>query len=218
MLLKHVYLYLNLDEYPDSLATAFGFRTRYVCNFLERRLRPLKFDAKGFSKICVQGRRKPLNDCPIVPENALLPTVLFEQEKYASLSPGEEHEFFIAMLDEGFDRAAPQHLIPVAELKAALAEFRQGGYRNEWTHQTKQLRPSGLVASLLASLDSERFKLRLKLEKKGAVVFDRDILETEPDEIIFAHRFKDVVLEGNTVVVRDKFGEPAFSVALDSLV
>ena len=56
MFLRHVYLYLHLDEYPASLATPFGFRTRYVCNFLERRLREMKFRAEGFSKICVQGR------------------------------------------------------------------------------------------------------------------------------------------------------------------
>ena len=70
MLLKHIYLYLNLDEYPASVATPFGFSTRYLCNFLEQRIQPLKFAAEGFSKICVQGRHRPLDDCPIVPENA----------------------------------------------------------------------------------------------------------------------------------------------------
>ena len=217
MVLTHVYLYLNLDEYPKELATLFGFRTRYVCNFLERHLRPLKFRAEGFSKIAVQGRHQPLNDVPIVSENSALPTVAFDQARYESLSPGEEHEFFVAMLEEGLDRCAQQHQIPLAELKAAISEFRQGGYKNEWTDQTKLLRPSGLRASLIASLDAERFQLRLTLDKGGAVVFDRVILETKPDELIFGHRFKEVALEHDAVVIKDKFGRPTFSVHLDSL-
>lgn len=214
MLLKHVYLYLHLDEYPPALATPFGFRTRYVCNFLERRLRELKYQADGFSKICVQGRHQPLETCPIVSEHAALPTVLFDQAKYESLSSGDEHEFFLAMIAEGLGRCAQEHEIPLAELTAALDEFRRGGYRNEWTHLSKLLRPVGLHASLLCSLDPERFRLILKLDKKDATVFEQQILETKPDELIFAHRFKEVVVDGDSIVVKDKFGKQLLSVPL----
>ena len=57
----------------------------------------------------------------------------------------------------------------------------------------------------------EKFVLTLELKSKGTVVFDAPILETKPDETIFAYRFKDVVLEGQTVVVKNKFGKPTFS-------
>ena len=124
MLLRHLYLYLHLDEYPPALATPFGFRTRYVCNFLERRLREMKFQAEGFSKICVQGRHQPLAACPIVSESAVLPTIGFDRLRYESLRPGEEHEFFIAMLVEGLERCAQQYRIPIAELKAAIPPAR----------------------------------------------------------------------------------------------
>lgn len=211
MLLKHVYLYLHLDEYPADLATPFGFRTRYVCNFLERRLRELRCHADGFNKICVQGRRRPLEACPVVSDHAALPTVAFDQAKYESLRPGEEHEFFIAMIVEGLERCARQHRIPIAELRAAVEEFRRGGCRNEWTHQKKLLRQLGVQASLLCSLDPERFRLNLKLEKKGVAAVERRILETKPDELIFAHRFKDVLVDGDSVVVKDTFGKTTFS-------
>lgn len=218
MLLRHVYLYLHLDEYPSALATPFGFRTRYVCNVLERRLRDMKYQADGFSKVCIQGRHQPLETCPIVSEHAALPTVAFDQAKYESLRPGEEHEFFIAMIVEGLERCAQQHQIPIAELTAALEEFRRGGYRNEWTHQKKLLRQVGLQASLLCSLDPERFRLILKLEKKGATVFEQQILETKPDELIFAHRFKEVLVDGDSILVNDKFGKQLFSMPTPSSI
>ena len=217
MQLRHVYLYLHLDEYPAVVATPFGFKTRYLCNFVQRRLRELNFDAHGFSKICVQGRHEPEESCPILSENAAIPSVSFDQPRYESLDRGAHHEFFVAMLLEGLQKCSRHHQIPLSELKAAIEEFRQRGYRNEWTHQKKLLRSVGLQASLLCSLDMEKFVLTLRLERKGATVFEEPILETKPDEIIFAHQFKEVVLEGGAIVVKGKFGKPTFSLEVSSL-
>jgi len=38
-----------------------------------------------------------------------------------------------------------------------------------------------------------------------------------PDAIIFAYRFKDVVLDGQTLIVTNKFDETTFSLDLRSL-
>lgn len=215
MLLKHIYLYLNLDEYPNELATSFGFRTRYICNFLERRLRTLRFHAEGVSKICVQGRHMPEEACPIVPENSAVPSVTFDKDRYQVLGLNQQHEFFIGMLCEGIEKCARYHRIPLAEMMVAIGDFRRGGYKNEWIHQTKLLRPAGLRASLLCSLDAERFILTLQLERRNKIIFKEPILETKPDEIIFAFRFKEVVLDGDFVVVKNKFGESIFSFELE---
>lgn len=218
MLLKHIYLYLNLDEYPNDLATSFGFRTRYICNFLERRLRTLKFYTEEFSKICVQGRYSLEEACPVVPDNAAVPSVMFDQDRYQALGSNEQHEFFIGMLCEGLEKCARYHRIPLAEMMGAIEDFRRGGYKNDWVHQTKLFRAVGLCASLLCSLDTERFILTLRLERKGTIIFVEPILETKPDEIIFAYQFKEVVLDGDSVVVKNKFGESIFSLELGSMV
>lgn len=212
MLLRHVYLYLNLDEYPPSLATPFGFQTRYVCNFLERRLRAQKFQSTGFSKICVQGTGAPVDSCPILPEHAVVPKVAFDAGRYQSLGPGERHEFFIGMLVEGLEKCARHHRIPLKEFLASIDEFRHEGYENEWVDQSKVLRPAGLRASLLCSLDADRFVLTLQLERTGTIVFSEPILETKPDELIFAYRFKTLVFDGESVVVNNKFDKPLFTV------
>lgn len=216
MLLKHVYLYLNAEEYPSELATEFGFWTRYICNFLERRLKALKFQADGFNKICIQGRHKPENSCPIVSENAALPTVFFDQELFRNLSRSECHEFFIQMLLDGLRKCSQFHDVPLVELVAAIEEFRQGGYKNEWVHQAKSFSKIGLRASLLCSLNMERFELDLQVERKGEVLAIRKILETKPDEIIFQHKFKELILVGNDLVVKDRFNEVIFSFDLSA--
>jgi len=218
MLLRYIYLYLNLDEYSEELATPFGFRTRYICNFLERRLKTLKYHTDGLSKICVQGMRFPEEACPSVPENAVAPSVKFNQDRYLMLGPDEHHEFFITMLLEGFEKCARYHPIPLAEMKEEIENFRNGGYKNKWIHQSKLLRPAGLRASLLCSLDTERFDLTLKLERKDETVFMERILETKPDEIIFEHRFKEISLADDLVIVKNKFGEEIFWLELSKLV
>lgn len=218
MLLKHIYLFLKLDEYPNELISSFNFKTRYICNFLERRLRTLKFHAEGFSKICVQGGHAPEEECPIAPENAAVPSAMFDQDRYKALASNEQHEFFIGMLCEGLEKCARYHRIPLAEMMGAIEDFRRGDYKNDWIHQTKLLRAVWLRASLLCSLDSERFILTLQLESKDKIVFMEPILETKPDEIIFAYRFKEVVLDGDTVVVKNKFGESIYTLELRAVV
>jgi len=217
MLLKYIDLYLNLEQYPSELATPFGFKTRYICNFLERRIRPLKYDTDGFSKICVQGNRVPEQSCPIVSETAAVPSVAFDEERYRVLENDEIHEFLIAMLVEGLEKCARHHRIPLAQMQDAIEDFRSRGYTNEWVHRKKLLRGTGLRAYLLCSLDIEKFTLTLRLERNGRTVFEEPILQTKPDETIFAYRFKDVVLNENTVIVTGKFGDPTFTLDIGTL-
>ncbi len=216
VLLKNVRLYLHLDDYERELRSEFLFRSCYVSNFVTRRVRELGFKTDGFKGVLVQGRA---TDCPplISSEHNLIVPVPFDRARYGSLGPSEHHEFFTGMMVDGLEKGARHHRIPLAELQAAIEEFRSEGYKNEWMHQKKLLRPLGVHASLLCRLDTHNFTLTLKLERKGVTLFEQQILETLPDELIFAHRFKDVVAEGDAVVVKDTFGAPLFSVRVDSL-
>lgn len=217
MLLRDIALFLNVDEYEREYRSEFGFRSRYVCNYLSRRLQGLRFKADGFQKLCVEGRHEAEEGCPIVGANAVVASISFDQAAYEALRPGEQHEFFIGMLLEGIETCARYKEIPLDELVSSIEEFRRDGYRNVWLFKKKRLTDAKLSASLICSMDTERFELTLKLARNDDVVFDAPILETKPDETIFAYRFKDVVLENNAVVVINKFGKPTFSVPLDAL-
>lgn len=218
MLLRYIYLFLKNDDYPHELVGPFGFQTRYICNFIQRRVRAAKFKTEGYNGIYFEGMRSPPDKCSIVPDASLRAPVAFDQQRYENLGLGEHHEFFIEMLCEGLAKCSPQFSIPRAAITQWIEEFRRGGYKNEWTHKAKLFRSVGLRASLLCALDSERFVLTLQLERKGEVVFKEAILETQPDEIIFAHQFKDIVLDGDELVVMSRRGKPTFSICVEPFV
>lgn len=204
MLLHDISLYLMPDEYLGDHSvdvSAFEFRGRYLCNYLRRKVQKLRFNAERFRAILVQGRRGGCEPVWISGNDNLVSPVRFDQARYDNLKPGEQHEFFISMLVEGLHKAARHHKIPLKEILGFIEDFRRGGYKNEWVHKTKLLRGTGLRAGLLCSMDSERFQLTLKLERKGEVVFQEVILEELPDETCFHYQFKDVTLKGGKVVV-----------------
>jgi hypothetical protein len=203
-MLRFVSSMLKPEEYPRLYGSDFGFRERYIGNYLGRPLKAAKFKTEGYNKLIVEGQRVPVEMCGIEPETALVAPVHFDQSRYDNLGPDEHHEFFLGMYIEGIEKANRDFPIPYDVLMEGIEDFRKGGYKNEWVHQRKLLKPLGVHANLLCDMDTHRFRLRLCLERKGNVIFDRYILETLPDEVIFDHQFKDVVAMGDTIVVRTK--------------
>lgn len=209
MLLKDVRIYLNSDEFPQVMRSDFLFRSCYISNYLTRSVRQLRL-SREYKGVLVQGCSNPPASRISAERNLIVP-VNFSSGDYAGLQPGEEHEFFIAMVAEGLRSCAPEFDLPLNALMGALEEFRRGDYRNEWTYQKKPIRALRAHASLLCSLDSQRFRLVLKLENKNGIVFEEEILTTKPDELLFAHRFKELAIDGNAIVVNDKFGKQLYS-------
>jgi len=214
MRFSDVSLFLNQDEHEGMYDSDFAFRSRYVCNFVRRRLIALKVQTDGFNRITICGCRHPQESCSIY-ENVLRAQVLFDKQEYESLRTGEQHEFFIGMLLEGIRKCARQFDVPLSDVEKAIDDFRLGGYVNEWVHQKKLLRPLGLRASLRCKLDTEKFLLTLRVVRKDEVIFDKPILEDLPDETCFAYKFKDMVLDGSTLVVRGRTRKPTFLLDTD---
>lgn len=216
-LLRAVRLYLWPDEFTQEVRSDFLFRSCYLSNFVTRYVREMRLITDGFKGVLVQGRNAGAAKPYVSVEGNLIVPVRFEQERYETLTRGERHEFFVDMLVRGVEEAAKHRRIPFVEMMVAIEEFRRGGYVNEWIHQKKTFRSLDLQAALVCRLDTDRFTLNLTLEREGATVFDRKILETKPDEVIFTHRFKDVALEGRNIVITDKHGKRIFVLDADSL-
>ena len=207
MILRRIYLYLDPEEFPRELAIAFGFSSRYACNFLERKIKPLRFHSDGFNRIVIQGSTREKGLKLTKGSNALSSLVPFDLDRYKEISGKSQHEFYLKMIEEGLKSAALQHEIPTQELADAIEEFRHHGYKNEWVHQTKYYREDQLRASLLCTLRPEIFSLTLDIKRRNENVLTDIILETKPDEIIFADQFKELDHHNDTIVVRDKFGK-----------
>jgi hypothetical protein len=75
-------------------------------------------------------------------------------------------------------------------------------------------RSHGLKCRLLCELDLSLFHLILEVKRGAELVFRQEILRTMPDEVIYAHRFKDLSLEGQALLVKDKFGKSLYQLDL----
>ena len=55
------------------------------------------------------------------------------------------------------------------------------------------------------------FHLFLKVEKEGEVVCEEVILETDPDEVAFEYRFKDIIIQEDKLIITSKTSENLFT-------
>jgi len=216
MILGDISLYLRVDEYDRMYRSDFQFRSRFVCNFVRRRVKPLRFETDGFHAVAIQGSEEPGDECPIVHEKVVVSEVRFDRDHYENLKTGDRPEFFVSMLMEGIRKCSRSHRLPLAEIESAVADFRAAGYKNQWTFKQKSFRALGARVTLSCDLDAERFELSLEVIKGGIVIFDGPILETKPDETIFTHQFRNVVIEGTNLNVVNAFGESIFSLDLSA--
>lgn len=205
------------DEIDAQYESEFCFRSRYVCNYIVRRVRKMKFRTEGFGTLVIEGRTdlsKPVHQLS-GPFRRVC--THFDKTVYESLHDNDLAEFFITMFLDGVDRAASETPIPVAEIHAWMDEFRRGNYRNEWTHASKTYRSKKLEIFMNCSMDMERFSLSLRVQHGGVVVYDRPIKETLPDELIFWDLLGDVRLKDDAIIVQGRRHDVLFELPLASL-
>ncbi len=218
MILRDIYIYPDLAEFPTEITSELRFQTRCLCNFLERNvLKGLKFPAKGFKRICVIGSMAPKEGCFVNSCHVLSVEVLIDIDQFRRATEGQLQELFIGLLLGGLCKCSAAHPLPVEALQAGIRVFRREGYRNEWVHKRRSFKSHGLEAVLDCQLTIKRFGLRLTVRKGTRVLYQEWILETPPDEVIFGHRFKDVDVAEETMVVTSKGRKPLLVLPLREL-
>jgi len=214
MRLTGIFLYPDLVEFRSEAAIAFRFQTRFICHYVQRYLAAGKVQADGFKKICVVCRRRAAVSSFKNSSHALTVEVPFDMAEYESTARDALPEYFIALLETGLAKAGRDQDLPAGLFMEAIESFRALGYRNQWVHSAKTFRSHGLECRLLCELALSSFHLRLEVERGDELVFSQEILRTLPDEVVYAHRFKDLSLEGETLLVKDKFGRSLFALNL----
>jgi len=88
--------------------------------------------------------------------------------------------------------------------------------KNEWTHKTRAFRKHGILANLNCRLTMEEFELSLLIMRDQELVVDKVILRTDPDEIAFEQRFKDIEIHEDQLTVTAKRGDPLWHCSLSN--
>lgn len=205
MILRDIYLYPDLVEYPISTTSIFRYQTRNICNYLERvALKSLKFKTNDFRRICIIGKSSPNDTAYVNSSNVLGVDVKFNEKEYLSLNTTQLNEYFIELLKDGINKINEHIQIPKKELLEGIESFRLGGYKNRWTQKTKQMKSLGLKCHLNCNLTMDNFHLSLLIFKAKELIFEKEILKTKPDEIMFERLLNDVKLIDDKIVVLGK--------------
>ena len=104
MILKELYLYPDLVEFPDEIVHPFRDQSRSICNFLERELQTIRFSADGFKRICIVGKSSPSTESFINSSKVLIVEVPFDENDYKKLERAQLNTFFAQMLVAGIEK------------------------------------------------------------------------------------------------------------------
>jgi hypothetical protein len=199
MILKQIYLAPDPVEFQED-SSDFQFETRHICNYIERQLAPEKVVVDGFNRLYVVGQSAP-GEMVVNSNHVLSIPVSIDMNEWRLLPEERRPHYYSDLLKTGFARAASQYPIPVEKLSQWLADLKESGYRNEWMFLKKTFKKYDLRCRLDCRLTIKAFTLRLQIWKDDVQVFSDTILTTKPDELIFHHQFKDIVIENNEIVV-----------------
>lgn len=186
----------------------FEYHTRFISNYLSRKIRKHKFETDGcFNGICISlGGNNPMvtitNKWLVIdlPCNDI--TRKFNNET-------ERTEFFLGLFTEGFKKASEYRNIPLAKLNQLVDEFRVGGMKNEWIYKRKLFRDIDLKVTLKCFFTTNDFKLIAEFESitSKKLYCSSIAMRTMPDELCFNYLFRYIVNKKNILYITDFVGE-----------
>jgi len=200
MILKQIYLMPDWVEFQSHENSDFQFETRYICNYMERRLAPEKVVMDGFNRIVVTGQSAP-GSMFVNTSQVLSVPVPISMDDWRSLSQADRPDYYANLLSIGLQRCSTRYPIPIAKMMQWLTELQQDGYRNEWVFKKRKFARYGISCALECKLTMHAFTLLLRVTDRQGDIFCDTILTTKPDELIFNYQFKDIQVEEGAVVI-----------------
>jgi hypothetical protein len=205
MILRSIFLYPDLVEFASQREDVVIVKeqTRHIGHYLGRKLAALKFQTVGFDRVCVIGKTIR-QDNYVNSSSALSVYVPFDMTLCRQLQDEILSDYYAEIYAVGLNKAAATHSMPIAQLLGWLDELKQNNYCNDWVHKEKTFKAYGLKCILSCSMTLEKFTLTLKVLKNDVSCFDSVILTTAPDEAAFDYKFKDLLIEGENIIVTTK--------------
>jgi hypothetical protein len=222
MKLRYIALYIDYGSGYDHLfRDNFNLNSRFISNYLSVQVGKLKFNTDGsFNMIAIEPRKDIRNVCRIVGEKALKVEVLFDKIAYEKMIETERYEYYLKLLEEGYKVCDQHKKIPFEQLLKIHQNFRDNGYKNEWLHKKKKFKEHGIEVALNCFFTTIDFQLRMKvydLKSKTELVSDT-VIRTLPNEVCFAHFFKDIIIENNELIITEFQDRPKIKFFLTDIL
>lgn len=191
MILKEIYVYPDLVEFPQELTSSFRDYSRHICNYLERALRLIKFETKCYYKLAVIGCSDIAPRVFVNSSGALGVKVSFKSEQYLNIPIERVPDYISDMLRSGINACPDEYPLPKEQLLAALDELRGADFKNGWVHKEKKSAKLDMLAQLYCSMTMQSFSLKIRVYQKGKMICQKELLRTVPDEIVFLPKLRE---------------------------
>jgi len=180
-------------------------------------LKKLRFESDGFNRIVVELKSiiRPatyVNSCQVAGVD-----IEFDRKRIDAVDGIALTHLQIELLKSGIEKCALTHSIPKTELLQGLDAFVEQGMKNEWLHKKRTFKEHAFSAALTCKMTQSSFALWLTVMRQNTLVFEDVILETDPDEIAFHWKFKDMVVTDGNLVVTAKISRPLWARSLAEL-
>lgn len=222
MNLRYIALYMGTESgYKDPFRDNFNLNARFISNYLSIQIRKLKIETDGtFNMISVEPSATKEHLYKIVGEKALNTRVLFNREVYIQMNETEKYECYLKLLEEGYKICAQYKNIPLEQLLKLHQVFRDNEYKNEWLHKNKKFKEHGIEVKLNCFFTTYDFQLKMVVYdiKSKTELASGTVIRTLPDEVCFAHFFKDVIIESNELVITEFQDRPKFKFLLSDIL
>lgn len=217
--LRKIALNLDRSNWPNEYGYAFYMRSRCLCNYIERSLSRLDVRAVNASKLCITGRPRENVSYVVNSSNIACLDVPFSLHEYDSLrTDGDVNAFMVHFMQSGLALLPLGVAGDVDPILSLIKQFAEGGYLNEWQHKSRAFRDKGIRVALQCSLTPTKFELHMEVTNRAGNVSRQRLLKTDPEEIAFHHRFADILLEDDHLVVTSKMDKPLCRIPLAELI
>jgi len=207
---------MDLDriDFGNEKGYSFLLKTRSLCGYIERMIKPLKIHTEGFNRIVINGKKDPkepyINSCRV-----LSVELSFDEARYLLLTGEEEiFEFLIQMLKEGITIGNQIAKLPVDAIHESIESFRNNEFKNEWKSKRRLNRSEKVYAQFDCHLSMDSFELFLVIEKQKKEIFRERILKTDPDPVAYYSLYKDIIFDGDKLIVTSRTSQPLFTMDL----
>lgn len=179
----------------------FRKKSLYITNYIEREcLKHIKFHSEYFNRIGINLNNE--DETPYIFNDTLIIPIFFDKVFYdKQKSKYEFQKYIIQILHSAFQKAVGLYNIPVNEMLASLDILKDNNFENEWVYKQKIDKIRKLRVELHCSLTIKEFQLTFIVRKGNETLFKDIVLTTEPDEIAFGYRFKDIQIDNEKIIV-----------------
>lgn len=204
-------LALNLDRkaWGNDYGYSFYMQSRFLCAYLERSLSKNKIELLDSSKLCINGYSDSSDSFNINSSGIAVVKINFDKEEFDSCITDEDRaRFFGLFLERGLSCLPADYYNASNELLSLSKPFVKEHSSFSWLYKKKLVRSIGVTVSLECELSQSQFDLYLRVFRKGSIISSHHLLSTEPDELAYHYKFKDIELRDDELIITSRSSAP----------